>query len=109
MNCKVQVTDAAWQKIKSIETDGDRQVELLRAIHRDLGALERLNGFRSVAPVRFHTHRIIFHCPKTGERHKWLLWVDDGYTCGEGMRVVIDSAHNGRPSVRWNRRQSLGR
>ena len=56
-----------------------------------MSVAEHLNGFRAVAPIRFHTHRVSFNCPRTNSRRKFLLWVDDGYTI-EGTRVVLDLA-----------------
>ena len=90
MNCKVQVAESAERKIREFDEPIEVIAELLKAIQRDLATLDRLNGLRSVAPVRFHTHRIVFSCPVTGERRKFLTWVDDCYST-ENTRIVIDA------------------
>jgi hypothetical protein len=89
MNFRVRIPDSLTDKLKNQGESDAAILGFLQAVECDLTALERLNGYRAVAPIRFHTHRIVYQCPVSGERRKFMLWVDDCYS-EEGTRTVLD-------------------
>jgi hypothetical protein len=83
----VEVPEPVEEKIEAWNLRKDVHARLFETIIRDLSEL-RLNGYRSVAPVIFQIHRIVFECPEKLTLRRFKLWVDE--VSVQGTRRVLD-------------------
>jgi hypothetical protein len=77
MAFRAQITDTALGQLLDMGLPPAVLKELVQNSLRDLAQLDRLNGYRAVAPVIFHTHRVVVKCPESKTTRRFLLWVDD--------------------------------
>lgn len=86
MNYEIHIPNSVRAEISSWGFPPALHAAFYEAIIDELSETP-LNGFRSVAPVVFQTHRFGFNCPMTGNRLEFTLWVNE--TMRIGIRKVL--------------------